>query len=160
MTPAAMRSIWDGLSRGQLLQTPPGELSRTPMTDQTGLRGQVFLLDRLPLLLAGTTACLMCIPKFFFILFLTSVCSAESTKMLFNPFTQKLDYITRIDTGTVISGSSFRTSDSNSCLWDISVSTPGNLVTTLVSCPTIASFVACVPGVPYGALLTLVCPRP
>src|SRR5713101_4979385 len=35
---------------------------------------------------------------------LTSLCSAEPTKTLYNPFTGKLDYITRIDSNTIIGG--------------------------------------------------------
>lgn len=129
------------------------------MTDQTGLRGLDSQQDHLPLHLFGTTGPLMRIPKFFFTIFLASVCSAESTKTIFNPFSQKLDYITRIDTSTVVSGSSFRTSDASSCLWDITVNTAGNLVTTLVSCPTVASFTSCVSGTPIGLLSAITCPR-
>lgn len=83
---------------------------------------------------------------------------AESTKTVFNPFTGKLDFITKVDTGTVLSGSAFRTADVNSCLWDISVSTPGNLITTLVSCPAAAQAGrGCSTGMPLGLLLAITC---
>lgn len=155
-----MRSIWDGLNLAQRLQKTLGVLFKIPMTFQTDLLDQVSLPGLLLFLLVGIYELAMRIPKFFFILLLTSVCSAESTKTIFNPFTQKLDYITRIDTGTVINGSSYRTVDANSCLWDITVNITGNLVTTLVSCPVVTAFVPCTPGVPYGVLLGLTCPRP
>lgn len=103
----------------------------------------------------------MRILKFFFILLLTSTCSAETTKTLFNPFTQKLDYITAISTNVVISGSSFRTSDASNCLWDITVNITGNLVTTLVSCPIPPSIpvkLPCNVGEPIGLLIGLTCP--
>lgn len=85
-------------------------------------------------------------------------CVSQYTTLL-NPYTGRFDFVNNISTGSVLSGSAFRTVDSNSCLWDISVSTPGNLVTTLVSCPAVAQFTACVPGTPYGLLLAVTCPR-
>lgn len=49
--------------------------------------------------------------------------------------------------------------DSSNCLWNTTIATTGNLVTTLVNCPPVTTFVPCVPGVPYGLLLSLTCPR-
>lgn len=102
----------------------------------------------------------MRIPKFFFILLIASVCSAESTKTIFNPFTQKLDYITRIDSSTAITAASINLYDSSNCLWRAIINTAGAWVTSLVSCPTVTAFRACTPGVPYGLLLSITCPNP
>jgi hypothetical protein len=44
--------------------------------------------------------------KIFSLIFLASTCWAESTKTTFNPFTGKLDFITKLDSTTVPSGSS------------------------------------------------------
>ena len=93
--------------------------------------------------------------SFFFVLFFSSIVYAEPTKTVFNPFTGKLDYITRVDS-TTISGLGFvlKTgdtmtgdltfgtdsigpiiTDSASCTWRITVATTGNLITNLLSCP-------------------------
>lgn len=50
--------------------------------------------------------------------------------------------------------------DSTGCKWRTTIATTGNLITTLVSCPIVTAFVPCVPGVPYGVLLGITCPRP
>lgn len=50
--------------------------------------------------------------------------------------------------------------DSANCKWRTTVSIAGNLITTLVSCPIVTAFIPCTPGVPYGILLSLTCPRP
>lgn len=58
-------------------------------------------MDRRVLRFRGLIALLMRFPKFFFILLLASVCSAEQTKLIPNPFTNRLDYITSLSTGSL-----------------------------------------------------------
>jgi hypothetical protein len=43
--------------------------------------------------------------KIFSLIFLASTCLAESTKTTFNPFTGKLDFITKVDSTTLPGGS-------------------------------------------------------
>lgn len=49
--------------------------------------------------------------------------------------------------------------DANSCTWRTTVTTAGNLVTTLLGCPVVATARSCTPGVPIGILMSIVCPR-
>jgi hypothetical protein len=133
---------------------------------------------------------------------------AEPVKTMFNPFTNKQDYITRIDSNTVIPGSNvtvtsnangtvtvgatggggsgltylkdtssdtvssadleFNTAsigpvllDSASCKWRTTITTAGNLVTSLLSCPAAPSTavrIPCAVGESIGLLLALTCP--
>lgn len=159
------------------------------------------------------------------LLILSSFAGAEQVKTIFNPFTNKQDYITKIDSNTIqpgtgvtvttlssgavvinatggggggnpsgasgnvqynnggsFGGASFLNvhassssttadmvwtkntvgpvlTDSLGCLWRTTVATTGNLITSLVGCPAVASFTACVPGVPLGLLMAITCPR-
>jgi len=90
----------------------------------------------------------------FVLLFLSSSAWAEQVKTIFNPFTNKPDYITRLDTGIQISVGSVNLPDAINCIWDVTISTNGNLTTTLVSCPSSGGTV-CQNGVPIGLLLSL-----
>ena len=71
--------------------------------------------------------------KLIFILALAaSQAFAEKTKTTYNPFTGKLDYITKIDCGSNPVGVQFI--DANSCTWCETIDTSGVLTTALVSC--------------------------
>lgn len=92
------------------------------------------------------------------------VIHAEQTKLLYSPFTGKLDYITKLDSTTLPSGStqyiqntltpttttqrfsvqvgSFSVAgwyimDSDDCLWNTTINTSGVLTTALMNCPSI-----------------------
>jgi len=57
---------------------------------------------------------------------------AEKTKTTYNPFTGKLDYITKIDCGSHPVGVQFV--DANNCTWCETIDTSGVLTTALVTC--------------------------
>lgn len=140
----------------------------------------------------------------FFLILLPQIALAEQVKTIFNPFTNKSDYITKIDTNTITPGSGVTITctngactvnstggsgltylkdtssdtvssadlefnaatigpvllDSDSCKWRATVTTAGNLVTSLLSCPTAPSTPVdtCTRGQPRGLLLSLTCP--
>lgn len=66
---------------------------------------------------------------------------------------------TSADTAWTTSGVGPVLTDSDGCTWRATVQTTGNLVTTRLSCPTPSVFSPCTPGVPYGILLSITCPR-
>lgn len=176
--------------------------------------------------LRGTIGLLMRILKWtFLMIFLSTFSSAEPLKTVFNPFTGKQDYITRIDSNTIIPGTNVTVgsnangtvtvnstgggsgtpggsnqqvqynnggsfggtsflnitstnttssadvlwtsnaigpvlTDANSCTWRTTVTIAGNLVTTLLACPTPVvpvPYRKCIQGEPIGLLLGLVC---
>lgn len=92
---------------------------------------------------------------FVLILLLSQSTRAEQVKTIFNPFTNKSDYITRVDTATIMYASSYRTIDATNCLWDMKVDTAGALVIALVSCP--VSGGECRTGQSLGLLLSITC---
>jgi hypothetical protein len=99
---------------------------------------------------------------------LTPSARAETTKTIFNPFTGKLDFITALSSTTLTTAGAalacpsnangLLLTDSASCTWCETVATTGNLVTTLINCPTVAQVRGCTTGVPYGILLSVTCP--
>ena len=104
---------------------------------------------------------------------------AETTKTIFNPFTNKLDYITTLSSSTLPSGSTNYVSragdtilgdlqftsnsigpvltDSSGCTWRTTVATTGNLITTLINCPAVIVSRPCTKGMSIGLLLSLTC---
>lgn len=50
-------------------------------------------------------------------------------------------------------------SDSASCTWCATIAPAGNLITTLISCPTPQVYIPCIVGQPIGLTLAFVCSR-
>lgn len=124
---------------------------------------------------------------FLLLIIISSPCFAEPTKTVFNPFTGKQDYITRIDSNTVVAGTNVSVlsnsngtvtisssgsgggttcgsnpigvqfTDASSCTWCETVAITGNLITTLISCPVVVASRRCTIGMPRGLLLSLTC---
>lgn len=69
---------------------------------------------------------------YLFLIFLAAPVKAEQLKTVFNPFTGKLDYITKVSCGTSPIGTLF--TDSNNCNWCETINTSGVLSTTLIAC--------------------------
>ena len=90
---------------------------------------------------------------------LTRILKAETTKTVYNPFTGKLDFITKIDTGTAYGFLNVQLVDSAGCLWKETVDTAGSFVATQISCPAVAAaFRPCTTGMSLGILLAITCP--
>lgn len=93
------------------------------------------------------------------VFFMTALADAETTKTVFNPFTQKLDFITAISTNTSLSASSITLPDSLGCLWQATINTAGIWLISLLSCPTSATGTRpCTTGIPLGLLAAITCP--
>lgn len=67
----------------------------------------------------------------------SSFAGAEQLKTVFNPFTGKPDYITKIECGTTPKGVQF--ADANGCTWCQTINTSGVLSTALIAC--LSSFI-------------------
>lgn len=77
---------------------------------------------------------------FILLMLMSSTLGAEQLKQVFNPFTGKPDYITKVDPSTLITpcGSSplgIQFTDTASCTWCETIDTGGVLTTALISCP-------------------------
>lgn len=103
---------------------------------------------------------------------------AHAYQTTFNPFTGKLDYV-GVSSGSLPSGSTnyvsragdtilgdltFTTNligpvltDSDSCTWRTTITTGGNLVTTLIQCPAVVTSRPCTQGQSLGLLLAITC---
>lgn len=206
-------SISELPSLGQRLRQRYGRFAGLVILGRGVLQQWNGLAEQISLFLCGTVALL--------ILTASSVCIAEQTKTVYNPFTSKLDYITALTTTSIQAGSGVTVSttssgvlitgsggsgspagssgdvqynnagsfggasffnvsassvnissdfvfnsnsigpvltDSASCTWRQTVTTAGNLVTTLIGCPVVASnFRPCKRGMPVGILLSITC---
>lgn len=72
-----------------------------------------------------------------FIVFAAQALQAETLKTVFNPFTSKFDYITRLDASTTITVGPIILTDANNCRWSTGVNTSGVLTTASLGCPSI-----------------------
>jgi len=95
---------------------------------------------------------------FFTVLSASGSHAISEYKTILNPYTGRFDFVNNISTGTLSLGSAFRTVDSAGCAWDITVDTDGDLHTTLINCPVVASSSQrCQTGQSLGLLLSITC---